>query len=101
MRTKTINVEVLGPDGEVQDAQLTVRELTAGELRDWRNRESLYLDDLLRLAGIAADVVDRMPSSAVRGVYDLIWELSGFGPAAPAPASASASEPATAVKPGN
>lgn len=82
MRHEAIVVEVRKPDGSTGKIDLRVRELTAGELRQWRNKTTLFRDELLTLAGIDQEVVDAMWSTEVARVYDLIWELSGFPKAA-------------------
>ena len=89
MRTKVLQVEALkdGPGVPVTLA-VTVRELTAGELRDWRNREDLFMDDFLRLAGLPPELVDSLPASEMRRLYAEIQELTGLRPATPAPVTA-------------
>jgi hypothetical protein len=80
MRTKALTVEAL-KDGQPVPTAVTVRELTAGELRDWRNRDDLFMDDFLRLAGLAPDLVDSLPASEMRRLYAEIQALTGLRPA--------------------
>jgi hypothetical protein len=87
MRTKALQVEIL-KDGQPVQVSVTVRELTAGELRDWRNREDLFMDDFLRLSGLPPDLVDALPASEMRRLYTEIQELTGLRPATPAPVTA-------------
>lgn len=97
MRTKALTVEVL-KDGQTVQTALTVRELTAGELRDWRNRDDLYMDDFLVLAGVPPELVSALPASEMRRVYQEVQELTGLRPA-PAPAPAAAPTVATSSVP--
>ncbi len=88
MRTKALQVEAL-KDGQPVQVSVKVRELTAGELRDWRNREDLFMDDFLRLAGLPPELVDALPASEMRRLYTEIQELTGLRPATtPAPVTA-------------
>jgi hypothetical protein len=89
MRTKALQIEVL-KDGQPVLTAVTVRELTAGELRDWRNREDLFMDDFLRLAGLPPELVDALPASEMRRLYAEVQELTGLRPATPAPVTAGA-----------